>query len=506
VLTLGFLKEDFDLWLVGREIVRDPSLLFIGPKNFYRPANAWLFAAHQLLFGPHPWVNHLTTLALHLLCGGLLWRILGRFNVPVLWRAVGTFFWLTSPFAFEPTWLINVSYNDLTMAAVWLGLAALWPAHSWSLGRAAGLAALALASMLCKESWIILPALAVMYELTLRRTTIRIAAFTGAIAAIPVAVYLAAYVAVFAERLFQGGYAVAGIGPWLKVPHIWSTFWGLTPLQPADFPFGAPELAGTTLLAACMWIAITRRDRLMALGLALFVLPLIPVLPVPFLPPRYTAAPHVGFTLAAIALALQITAMVPRRRLAVVAVALVAAALTGRQLVLLHGDLRDVQRLDAAHQLLVAQAEAFVPNLPDARLLICLRLDASSPLRSLQAAGPYGMNKTYYLRPQAPYDLIHWEALLTFALSRRGTSDLWVRHSPQNGPLPRPWAVIAHQNGRIVQRPPSRATPRAEIELWRQRGTPVRVIVRRATTPRPGPAAELNRHPAACLQALTRLP
>ena len=480
VLTYGFFGDDFDLWLAGQELLRNPELLLSGPKNFYRPANSWLFAAHHLLFGPHPLGYHTTVLVLHLVCGGLLWRVLGRFSVPPIGCALAAFFWLTSPFTFEPVWAVNVAYNDLTVCAVWLLLVAYWPDHRWTPSRAIGLAIAIVFSLFCKESWGIVPGLAAILELTVRRTSWRTAAVTGAITAIPVALYTALYMVVFSERL-GGGYVSGGTSAMLKVPHAWSSFWGFTPMQPTEFPFGLGEIIGTGLLGVCLAIAVgPLRDRLMALGLTLFFLPFIPVLPVPWLPTRYTAAPFAGFVLVAVALATQLIRRARGRRLAIIVVLLVATALNVRQLILLRGDLRDVARLEAAHQELLAQAEAAVPLIPDVEILVCVRLDPTSPQRDLAKAGQDGLLKSYYLRTDAPYDLVNWEALLTFALARQGIRQLWSRTSTTSGTGVSSWAVLAHRRGHIVQLAPREPSPDREREYWEQRGIPVQVITCRS--------------------------
>ena len=72
MLFAGFYGDDFLLWHEGRRLLEDPSKLLIGPSNFYRPANSWLFAAHHLAFGTDPVGYHVVTLLMHLTAGALL--------------------------------------------------------------------------------------------------------------------------------------------------------------------------------------------------------------------------------------------------------------------------------------------------------------------------------------------------------------------------------------------------------------------------------------------------
>ena len=102
-------------FFIRYSLATNTSTLFIGSGNFYRPANSWLFAAHQLVFGAEPLAYHAGTFLMHLACGALLGLLVARF-VPSPWAvlAVSTA-WMCSPFAFEPVQFVNVAYNDLTV-------------------------------------------------------------------------------------------------------------------------------------------------------------------------------------------------------------------------------------------------------------------------------------------------------------------------------------------------------------------------------------------------------
>ncbi|HXV75585.1 MAG TPA: hypothetical protein VD788_04640, partial [Candidatus Polarisedimenticolaceae bacterium] len=78
-LSAGFYGDDFSLWHEGRRLIAEPAKFFVGPSNFYRPANSWLFAAHHLAFGTDPRGYHAGTLLMHLACGGLLGYLVSRF-------------------------------------------------------------------------------------------------------------------------------------------------------------------------------------------------------------------------------------------------------------------------------------------------------------------------------------------------------------------------------------------------------------------------------------------
>ncbi|MBI2840926.1 MAG: hypothetical protein HYX75_21625 [Acidobacteria bacterium] len=154
VLVAGFYGDDYVLWHLGVQLLRDPGRLFIGPENFYRPANTWLFGLNQLLFGTNPLGYHVVTLGMHLSCGILLGFLLRRF-VSSPWAVfAGTAVWMCSPYSFEPLQYVNVAYNDLTVLLVWLGLAVLWPrpGQAWTRGRLASVTVLAIASFVSSPS------------------------------------------------------------------------------------------------------------------------------------------------------------------------------------------------------------------------------------------------------------------------------------------------------------------------------------------------------------------
>ncbi len=474
-LFAGFYGDDYVLWHVGRQLIEDPSTFFVGPGNFYRPANSWLFASHHLLFGTQAWGYHLGTLLMHLTCGALLGLIVSRFVASPWAVFAASTVWMCSPYAFEPVQYVNVAYNDLTVLLVWLALAAAWPGprQPWTPGRVAVAGGLAALSIFCKESWVILPGLVVAYELFVARAGFRRTATSGLLAAIPAGVYTLAY-----PWVFPGRESYYDFGAWalVKIPHLWACFTMLTELEPYRPSWGAAELLATVLLIGSAAIGWKRRSALIGLGLALFFCSVVPILFIPFIPTRYTAVPLVGFLLVVTGVARAVVLWVPARgrRVALAGVAAVGLLIFGTGVLWLLGDFQDMQRLREPYSALLDEAEAFADQVPTDRPVVCVRLETVDPLHRLHSEGSLGVPKLYYQRAVTPYGLADWAQLFTFVRERRG-GEILDDLSPDQVPAG-PHAVVAHVPGRFILLAPRAETPKAELMAWQQAGYPVRLI------------------------------
>ncbi|HXV76923.1 MAG TPA: hypothetical protein VD788_11470, partial [Candidatus Polarisedimenticolaceae bacterium] len=355
----------------------------------------------------------------------------------------------------------------LTVLLAWLAIAAAWPGPtgSWSRGRLAAVVGIALCSVFCKESWVILPGLVVGFELFIARRRPRRALRTAALLAIPAAAYVVAYPWLFPGR---GGYYEAGSWVLAKLPHYWAGFMMLTTVESTRAAFGIAELAALGAIAGCAMIGWRQRSHLVGLGFVFFLCAMAPVLFIPFNPTRYTTAPLVGFVLVMTGTvdALCRWSPVRRRRLALVAAAAGALALFGAGVLLLRGDLADMRRLRASHDELVDEIRAFAPRLPTDRPILCVRMDRVDPLGRLDREGALGLPKLYFKRTVTPYGLADWAQLFTYARAEYGGeiyADLPSPRSAGEG-----YAIVAHFAGRFALIEPRADSLTAEMaELGR---------------------------------------
>ncbi len=476
VLGAGFYGDDFHLWHVGRKLIADPGIFFIGPTNFYRPANAWLFAAHHLVYGTWIVGYHLTTLMMHLGCGVLLGRLLNRFGIGPWAAAAGAAFWMLSPYAFEPVMYVNVSYNDLTVLLVWLGLACLWPGpeQRWTRGRLAAAAALIVFSAFCKESWVIIAPLAVVFDLTLARSTWCRAARTGVVLALPVAAYVVVYAMVFAGR--ESYYDVGG-HVLSKIPHLWACFTLIEQLEPYQPGFGGGEAVGLALMFAIAALGLRRWNRAIVLGGSWFLISLLPILPVSWIPTRYTAVPLAGFVIAMVGVFQALYRLSPetRRRTARLGIAAVVVSALAINLVWMRGELKDMRRLTRYYERLIFEAQTLAPHLEDDLPLVCVRGENDNLQHRIHIAGYFGIEKFQYVRRTTPYGLASWPALFTYVRTGLG-DELYLDPPPELMATTR-YAVVVHLPGRFEFAAPLAQTLEDEVAAWKERGFSVRAVV-----------------------------
>jgi hypothetical protein len=474
-LFAGFYGDDFSLWHEGRRLIAEPSKFFVGPSNFYRPANSWLFALHYLLFDTDPVGYHAGTLLMHLGCGALIGYLVSRFVDSAWYVFAAASIWMCSPYAFEPVQYVNVAYNDLTVLLAWLGIAALWPGpgRTFGRGRLGAICALASFSVFCKESWVILPGLVAAFELWIARARPWRVVRTTALSAVPVAVYLVLYARLFPGR---GGYYEYGAWVLAKVPHYWSAFMMLTPVDASRASFGPAESAALLTMIGCAVVGWRRRDGLIGVGFAFLFCTMAPILFIPFNPSRYTAAPLVGFVLAMTGTIHALLAWTParRRRLALVASGAAVAAVFVSGLFLLRGDVADMQRLRTPHAELVEEIRTFAPHLPIDRPIVCVRMERIDPLGSLDREGSLGLPKLYFKRTETPYALADWAQLFTYGRDGLG-DEIWADMTPRQA-SGREYAIVAHLAGRFALLEPSADDLTAELARLSRSGHATRIV------------------------------
>lgn len=130
-------------------------------SGMYRPMLMVSWALNYAWSGYEPWSYHLVNIAVHFLCGLLVWQILRRLAVPPCMAYLGGLLFVFHPLATEPVNYISSRSESLAalgvLAAFWLytrpGTGSLW------LALAAGAC-----GMLTKSTAVVLPALLWLYE------------------------------------------------------------------------------------------------------------------------------------------------------------------------------------------------------------------------------------------------------------------------------------------------------------------------------------------------------
>lgn len=476
-LSLGFVGDDFEWWLETRYRMVDPAR-FLEPFGGFRLTNPPMLAVDQLIWGPWTPGWHATSLAIEGVVVALLFALALRTGLGRPGSAAIAALWGASPYTAFMAREIHVRHDPLLLGC-WLGLGLVWPGEGdrWTRRRAVLAIALVLVSALTKESWVVLPGFAAAYELAFRRRTIWQAARTAALWSIGPLVFVAAYVlrpAVGAS--YAAGYYSGGLRTAAKVPSTLAAFCGLAELDTSSLRFGPAEWLMVLLLAALVVAALRTRSSALIVGGAVFLLPFVPLIPVPVMGVHYTYAPYAGFLLMVGGLAKLVIDRAAGRRaktaaLATASALAVAVLLSG--LAGMAGETADARRRADANERLLLEAETFLPRLPTDRAVVCVRLEREL-VSGWLADHVEGLQKTYFNRGSYPYGLTGWAEIFS-----------WVGE-PQGGPLWReipaaevgraPFAVIGHVVGRFVILPVEHDTAEAEAEGWLAKGDAVRVI------------------------------
>ncbi|MCI0530204.1 MAG: hypothetical protein L0Y56_22400 [Nitrospira sp.] len=473
-LYLGFAGDDFQNWQLARRALDDPVLLLTAPGTFYRPANTWFFALGHLLFGTEPGGYHLMSLLLHLTCGGLFWLFLGHFSLSAPACAAVAILWLCSPYSLETAQWVTTGY-DLILPICWLSLALIWPNRQepWSYGKLLTAFLLAGLTVFTKESWIVLPAFIFCFDLCLRQTSLQRALRNSLLVALAPLAYILIYVLV--RPLDTVGYYAGGLKAVAKIPHAWTVFFNLTPLHPVNIPFGVPEIISLAIMGSLAWLGWRRRSTFMGIGFAFFFLPFIPVLPVAYLPSRYTTIPLMGFLMVAGAGVQELLASLKgwRQQVTMVAVGALILLMLAANLAWLQGDMVDAQRYYEAHDQLLAEARVFLPYLPQDRVIVAVRLENKNPLLEL-VFDFKGVSKLYYPRHPDPYNLIDWAALLSYTLEPMG--GLIYVEIPLDEAKTGDYLTIGHIQGNFVRLLTEAPTAYEAAVAWKSRPAYVRLL------------------------------
>jgi hypothetical protein len=288
-----------------------------------------------------------------------------------------------------------------------------------------------------------------------------------------------AYLVLYARQpaIAPSTFFTADLGGAVKVPNAFAAFALFGRLQPGGFAVGAAEVVAAAAMIALAVLAWRRRDALTAVGLALFLLPFVPLLPIGWSTSRYTTIPLAGFLLAvAGAIRVGVGALAPHRRAAGrLAVGVAVAAALAVNVAVLAGDLDDYRRLAGLHRLLLDEARVVAPEAARHEALLAVRLESAQPLVELSRSVA-GIPKVFFVRGADPYTLIDWAALLTFVLDPVG-GPVFVDVT-ERGPMPERCTVLAHVRGAFVWPGQEHGSCADEARPWRSQRAPVKVLVR----------------------------
>jgi hypothetical protein len=474
---LGFVGDDFEWWLATRHRMIEPSR-FLEPFGGFRLTNPLMLAPDQLLWRTWTPGWHLTTLAIHGLVMALLYGLARRVGLTSPVAAGLATLWATSPFTAFQAREVHPRHDPLLLAC-WLALGLLWPGpgERWTGRRLGAAIVLVVVSALTKESWVILPGFVAAYELAFRRRRLWSALRTAAAWAVAPLLFVIGYTlwppvaASYAVGYYEGGLRAAA-----KIPSTLVAFCGVAGLDPSSSRFGPLEWCATLVLAAVALVAVRSRAPALVVGVSLFLLPFLPLAPVPFMPVHYAYAPFAGFLLivAGGAGAAVGAARTGRAKmLSWSAVAALAVWMFTFGLAVMRGEMADARRRDEANRRLVSEAETFLPQLPDERVLVCVRLERSAVTAWL-LDHVEGLPKTYFQRGRYPYGLVGWAELWSWVGDSHG-GPVW-RDVPAGSVGDLPFAVIGHTSAGFLQLSVRGASVAESAAAWARESVAVRVI------------------------------
>jgi len=474
-VRLGFCGDDFQWWQHARMALAKPALLFQAYGGF-RVVNTWTLALDHVLFGTRPLGYHVTNLLLYVGCAFLLWLVAARFAVPPAGRAAIAALWLLSPYSLEPSISVAQRFEPIQLAC-WLGLVLIWPreGEEWRRGRVVAATAIVITTVLNKENWVVLPGLTLVLDVAISRIRWVRALRRSALISVAVAAY--AWLYLRHPPIAPASFFSSGLAGTLKVPNAWAAFSLLGEMQPAMFGFGVPEAAALVTIAALAWLGWRRRSPLVAVGLALFLLPFIPLLPIGWSTSRYTTVPLAGFLFAVAGGVREVFALLGNRfrgtRVGVVACGVLAAL--AANVTWLRGDLNDYRAYYDAHLPLLEEARGFAPKIAGQNLIITVQLEDEQPLVPLSNSLA-GIPKVYFVRTGDPYTLIDWAALFSYVLDEKG-GPLFVNVVDPT-PDVEDCAVVGHVRGGFVELPRRAPACAGEATAWRTSRVSVRPIQR----------------------------
>lgn len=481
-LSLELTGDDFQMVQVATEITRTPSRLFSPIGEFFRPAGLWTLAVDRLVWGTDPRGYHLTTLMLHLLAALLLVASARKLGLPRIASWLVGAIWACSPFASEVAVWAAVRHEQILFIG-WLVLILAWPVadEKWTRARAATAIAAVALTVLSKETWVVTPGLVALLALVVQRAPLRRALVLAGLTSLGVLAYASARFLVFPSF---GGYYEFSLASLSKLPQMLGAFLCFEPLQPFPEAVSWRGLLAIAVTLAIIVMAFRRNPATTSIGTGLLLMPLLPVLPVPYLPARYTHIPYAGFLLLVAGAIVGAAAELPRRlrRPSAMVAMLGLALLITWEVTLTRATLADWSRVSAAHRRLLDEARAFVPSIPLGFPLVVVRQEDDNPLL-IVARSPRGMPQLWFPRHDDPDGLVDTAALFEWCLGRRGflvkRIDGW-----EHDLAGIPGGVIAHTRDFFAWSERSVPDITVAARRWRDAGLHIRVIeLERADAP-----------------------
>jgi hypothetical protein len=223
-------------------------------------------------------------------------------------------------------------------------------------------------------------------------------------------------------------------------------------------------------------LGLRRWNRAIVLGGSWFLISLLPILPVSWIPTRYTAVPLAGFVIAMAGVVQALYRLAPeaRRRTARLGIAAVVVCALAVDLVWIRGDLADMRQLTRYYDRLILEAQTIAPHLAADLPLVCVRAENDNLQHRLHLTGYQGIEKFQYVRRTTPYGLASWPALFTYV--RTGLGDELYLDPPAELHASARYAVVVHLPGRFEFVQPLAETLGAEVVAWEERGFSVRAI------------------------------
>lgn len=472
-LRFELMGDDYQMVQLAHEAAHRPAKLLAPIGEFFRPASTWTLVADRAIWRHNPAGFHLTNLLLHLVATFLLVAVARKLGLSYVTSWLAGLFWACSPFVAEVAISVGVRHEQ-TLLIAWLLMVLAWPskAERWSRSSvllAVGAGGLAVAS---KETWVVTPGLVLVLELLVLehhwRRAVLVAAPLAGLATIATVTRLL-LVPTF------GSYYSLSLRPLAKIPNIVAAFFRFEELSPVPQIVTWRGAVGCAVLLVLIAFAWRKRLQPALLGVALFVLPLLPALPIPYLPLRYTHIAYAGFVML-IAGCAQALDQLPATRLrtwARLAGATALAIVLASDVLGVRATLEDADRVSKAHRRLLAEATRVAASLPLDRAIVVLRIESENPLLDV-VEKPRGLPQPWFQRNEDPYGLIDAGALFDWTRRdervRFARIDDWSRVSGQAGVL------TAHVSGGFLVPPESVPDAAAAAHAWQARGVHVRVI------------------------------
>jgi len=457
-----------------------PALLLADLDSFLRPSTTWTLAMDRAVWGGFEAAGFRTSsLAIHVLVALALALAGRRLGLGPLATAAVSLVWVTSPFADESAFVVAYRFQPLLLLS-WLVLIVVWPraGESWGKGRVAAATIAVLAAAAAKETWVVTPVLVAALELDRRRTlrqALRPAILVGIAVIIYVIVYFLSFPAGDKSYYEFGSHVVA------KIPTQLAAFLYLKEPMPFALELSWPGVLALAAVAAMAAACLRWRVPGTWTALALYLLPTLPTLLVPYMPQRYLAIPYAGFLLLAALWMTAVAERVPRWRWAIrggTAAVVVMVIVAGATIV--RSDLDDYRRMAAAHEVLLLEAVAVSELVAAGAPIAVVRDERAQPLLEILRE-PIGFAKLPYTRHADPYGLIDTAALFEWVIAEERTRVEPVHDWPMTCAGVE-GGVLIHTDDGFVDTGLT-ADLAAEIQRWQKEGRRVRVVKAVPLTP-----------------------